>query len=579
MPAPVVVSADDCIRQLWGLCIVVPAEGKGGIFGFAEFVQAFALLALIFTLSGVRYQFRVDTAPVRLWPLTYWSSGVIGLCALVSDFWFAQHYPLPRIISSQAYWQFVLGFLFISLALIWLWYAYIRPPTFGRANAYNFTRAVYRYVMQGVESDLPVIADELERSARPIIKFASSTQSAKHIARRNRDKRPSAGDFACDLLLIIGNRRFCRHVASSAPNTAIALFQAAQEFKQYQIPISQFASAISIEALLNPDSLIYHEDAGFYSGYFGYTRPFTNTIFGNYRFVEALASNGNSPLDVDLDLRMAFSARQLEAYTRATLTTFKAALAEGAFHQNSYALNRAFGIIEAACSDIYRLAEPIDPQERSDIRGKVNAAISFINDAIDAMQAVGVQRTRMRRHDESYKWHDDYYDKVAKMIFEIIGHAASLKTKDFEGWSIQYSAIWSRISNFDRSQTRNIILFKVRRLLYEEVKSIRDLPNYANAKYLGYCLNVLGVTVGNKRSHRGEDYALRKAVVTFARNNYLWLVKKQPRVAAAVMIGTISFDEPNRRLVKTYSEGLSLVAPTDVLDLVEPVGVVEQLSE
>lgn len=65
----------------------------------------------------------------------------------------------------------------------------------------------------------------------------------------------------------------------------------------------------------------------------------------------------------------------------------------------------------------------------------------------------------------------------------------------------------------------------------------------------------------------------------FARANYLWLVKRQPRVAAAVLIGTISFDEPRRQLVKTYSEGLSLVAPTDVLDLVEPVGSVEQLTE
>ncbi|MGM4907528.1 hypothetical protein AB8B21_24505 [Tardiphaga sp. 866_E4_N2_1] len=59
----------------------------------------------------------------------------------------------------------------------------------------------------------------------------------------------------------------------------------------------------------------------------------------------------------------------------------------------------------------------------------MNAAIGFINDAIDAMQAVGVQRTRMRRHDESYKWNDDYYDRIAQMIFKIIGHAASLKTK------------------------------------------------------------------------------------------------------------------------------------------------------
>ena len=67
LPRPtetVLPGADGCFRKLLGLCFVVPTDSnKGGIFGFAEFVQAFALLVLIFTVSGVRYQFRVDTAP------------------------------------------------------------------------------------------------------------------------------------------------------------------------------------------------------------------------------------------------------------------------------------------------------------------------------------------------------------------------------------------------------------------------------------------------------------------------------------------------------------------------------------
>jgi hypothetical protein len=58
--------------------------------------------------------------------------------------------------------------------------------------------------------------------------------------------------------------------------------------------------------ILNKDTLLYHEDAGHFSGYFGYTRPFTNTIYGDFEFVEALATNGNCPLDVDLDVRWKF---------------------------------------------------------------------------------------------------------------------------------------------------------------------------------------------------------------------------------------------------------------------------------
>jgi hypothetical protein len=564
---PVVVQ--ECFRRLLGLCFVIPPEGKGGIFGFAEFVQAFALLVLIFTVTGVRYQFRVATAPIRLWLLTYWGAGSIGALALLSDLWFAQRYPLPLFLSSQAYWQFALGLLFLSLAMTWLWYAYVRPPKFGRANAFRFTHAVYRYVMQGNESDLPVVADELERSADSIIKFASAAFEPQLATARAKNSKPRrAENYACDLLLIIGNRRFCRYVAGSAPNAAIALFRAVAETKQYNVPMSQFSSALSTEAILNKDSLLYHEDAGYFSGYFGYTRPFTNTIFGDYEFVEALATNGNSPLDVDLDVRWKFDGQQLEAYTRAALTTFKAALAAGAFRRNSYALNRAFGVIENACSDLYKLSDPLSPQEKADIHDRLRAVVGFINDAIDAMEKAGVQKTRLRRHDETYEWHDDYYDRIAELIFEVIGHAVALKTKEFEGWTVQYSSIWSRLSNFDQSKTRKIVLFKVRRLLYEQIKGVETHPNFLNVAYLGYCLNVLGLKEGRKRDFRHDEYPLRKAIISFARKNYLALVQQQPKAAAAVLVGTISFDKDKKQLVKTYSEGLNPVAPTDTLDLI-----------
>src|SRR5260370_1010172 len=425
--------------------------------------------------------------------------------------------------------------------------------------------------MQGNDGDLPVVADELERSADSIIKFASRAFEPKHAERPTKDEKPRAENYACDLLLIIGNRRFCRHVAGNAPNTAIALFRAVAEAKQYNVPMSQFSSALSTEAILNKDSLLYHEDAGFLSGFFGYTRPFTNTIFGDFDFVEALATNGNSPLDVDLDVRWKFDGQQLEAYTRATLTTFKAALAKGNFRQHSYALNRAFHIIERGCSDLYKLNDALSPQEKSDIHDRLNAVVGFIHDAIDAMQNSGVQETKLRRRGESYKWqYEHYYDKIAQLIFEVIGHAAALKTKEFEGWTIQYSTVWSTLFNFDQSKTRRIVLFKVRRLLYEEIKGVETHPNFLNAAYLGYCLNVLGLDVGKKRDFRHDEYPLREAVISFAQKNYLALVERQHKVAAAVLVGTISFDKDKKQLVKTYNAGLNLVAPTVTLDLREP---------
>jgi hypothetical protein len=317
--------------------------------------------------------------------------------------------------------------------------------------------------------------------------------------------------------------------------------------------------------------MLYHEDAGFFSGYFGYTRPFTNTVFGNFDFVEALAANGNSPLDVDLDVRWKFDGKQLDAYTRATLTTFKAALAKGNPRLHSYALNRAFGVIENACSDLYKVNEPLSPQEKGDIRDRLSAVVGFINDAMEAMRKSGLAKPKLRRRGESYQWqYEDYHDKIAQLIFDVIGHATAVKTEELEGWSIQYSAVWGRLSNFDQSATRKIVLFKVRRLLYEEIKDIGTHPNFRNAAYLGYCLNVLGLTEGKKRDFRHAEYPLRKTAISLARKNYLALVERLPKVADAVLIGTISFDQEKKQLVKTFSAGLEKVAPTVELNLDNP---------
>lgn len=119
-------------------------------------------------------------------------------------------------------------------------------------------------------------------------------------------------------------------------------------------------------------------------------------------------------------------------------------------------------------------------------------------------------------------------------------------------------------------KTRKIVLFKVRRLLYEEIKGVETRPNFKNAAYLGFCLNVLGLKVGKKNDFRRDEYPLRRVVISFARKNYLALVERQPKVADAVLIGSISFDKERKQLVKTYQAGLALVAPTVTLDLTEP---------
>src|SRR5262249_24309846 len=82
--------------------------------------QAFALLVLVYTVSDVRYRFRVETAPIPFWRMTFWICAPIGVGTLVTDFWVTRNFPVPWFLANQAYWQFVLGLMFLSIVLTWL---------------------------------------------------------------------------------------------------------------------------------------------------------------------------------------------------------------------------------------------------------------------------------------------------------------------------------------------------------------------------------------------------------------------------------------------------------------------------
>ena len=66
-----------------------------------------------------------------------------------------------------------------------------------------------------------------------------------------------------------------------------------------------------------------------------------------------------------------------------------------------------------------------------------------------------------------------------------------------------------------------------------------------------------------------EFYPLKKAILNWTRNNYLQLVESNSDIAKSCMVGSLSFDENNNRIVKTYIRFLSKEEPKEYLDLIK----------
>jgi uncharacterized membrane protein YccC len=170
-PLPLVIPSKS-LCDVIGLCFVTPPSPTAKVFGFAEFVQAFALLVVIYTISDVRYHFRINVAPFNIWRWTFIVTAIIGFGALTAEFWYGNQFPVPTFLESQTYIQTVFGALFIGTVMTWLWFGFMRPPVFGKRNAKQYAHVLYSYIVRGSDNELPQIAAELGRSAHALVSIA-----------------------------------------------------------------------------------------------------------------------------------------------------------------------------------------------------------------------------------------------------------------------------------------------------------------------------------------------------------------------------------------------------------------------
>jgi len=518
----------------------------GSIFGLAEYLASLALFLVVMTASDFRYTYRLSLTRTNLRKVGFWVGLGIGIAILLTDVWFQNHLPIPKLISDANNLKALLGLLFLLFVFWLISVAIIRPPSFTRANAEQFFRAHYQFIHQGNPDRLQVIAEELLRSIERIVAFAAK-------ARTNPDSKVTqsvmAEARARHLLLLIGDRRFCRVVVDRAPAFAFACFLEAQKHMDVRLPIFQFARNIGQEFIRNTDSSFYQEDSGFDSGLVGYAKPATNIIFGNYRFIEKCASEGESPIETDYREFDKFNEKQMDGYTRAGRAFLESYLVATKAHAHSYALARMLDSLRTALYGVHRLDKRENFYESIEYV-RLGRVVRFITDSITLIEKYGIKPSTLRAMKRA---DGDIYDDLANLIFETIFGASSVSSPPWTAWSIQHNAVWGEIFGLHNESSYRIVGIKVRRLLYNEIKRMDEWPNFKGAGILGYCLHVLGLTLTDRHTGYGKEfYPLQLMALRWVKVNFRRLLSDHPKVADACLQGSISYDSEGHRLVQTY---------------------------
>lgn len=160
-----------------------------------------------------------------------------------------------------------------------------------------------------------------------------------------------------------------------------------------------------------------------------------------------------------------------------------------------------------------------------------------------------------------------FLDQLVHLMMELSFAAATVKSGD-ACWSVQYVTLWNTFFHgMQRERAWRIVRRKLRRQIYNEICRKDKRIDFRSAALLGLCLNVMGFNTGRFGGFGSEGRPLKRALLLWAKQNFLRVHHNRPALARAILSGSVTFDEEHGRLIKTYAGGLGRVPDQEYLDL------------
>lgn len=561
----------ECLTRFAGICFEPASQnGLNEVFGVADFLATVAIFVVAYSLSDAKYKFRSSATSVSYRTVLFLATAFGGALLLISNIVFALHLHVPRFLNNPFYFQIAIAALFIAVISYWMYRAFVRPPVFTRSNAIPFARQVFRGIADGDQAELSACVYEVGRSARELVSEASRTESRRSlIAGGFEEYIPQGSQVASEILLLIGDRRFCKLVAKRMPWVAAEIFRAAGETQRNVRQLAQFSRNVSDEFFADPETAIHHEDDFYYSGLIGHLKPVSSAMFGNSKLIGRLAAAGGSPLHLLWLRHREWTLPSWKTYNKAVLIYFEDRLRCGVDTNVSTDLYQVFSGYRSVCNDLRVVNEMSDGDYyRSLPYGKFQEVVNFVLDGLSLLEKYNVIADRFPpKHNERFL-PDDVYDHFVSISIDLFSSAGAVDTSDFRNWEIQHNTLWSKLmAEADSDVALAIFRKRLQRVIWWRVKDLSRLPDFQSARILAVCLNVLGFRMDHNVHRPVRTRAIKRLVVGWTKRNFLTIHSKYPTVAGACIGGTITFDEKNKRLVKTYSAYFDKEPAREYLDL------------
>lgn len=545
--------------------LIEPVRTDDHVFQFSDFLASFAILLVLLTLTNVRYRFRAYLARFSSTKRIFYWYLILFFTMLFTEFYFSNYSSIPKIFSNQIYLELIFGALFFIPILYWIYSAFITPPIFNKHNAQKYFDFLYNHILQGSDQNLPIIANELFLSAANIIEAEKKPLSKEDII--NPKQKDKFKFIAHSILLLIANRKFCKHIVTSTPITAIVFFEAITKFKKYNAPINRFGINIFEEAILYDDSIIYHEQTGYKSGLLGSIKNFKMALFSDFDLIENLTKQNSTIFDIDYRLYHKWNHQQFKAFCECFYIFFESYVNEiqtinHMYH--SFGFVRGLDVIKSSCSNLRKINN-LETSSQSEEENRVSVAIDLFRDFISYFSKTNALPNAPLR--KNHLQSRDIYGPLAELMYEITFSASYVSNPPDTCWWVQHNLVFCAWEFLPNSKALEIISHRYRRMIYDEIKTMDEFPNYKSIRILGFCLNVMGIVLQNKSNSNKLYYALHKAVISWTKKNFLRIYDYNPDIANCCLMGSMQFDEKREAIVRVSNKHLDGSISEAILEL------------
>jgi len=516
-----------------------PAAPK--IFGFAELLAGLALIVVAWTIADFRFKFRIATAPIPVVRISSIIVMSVSVLALLTDLWRAEAWLVPGGGPlTSASWQFLLAAAFLGAFLLWVWYAIVSPPAFGKLNANRFTLRLYQVIYHGSEHEVAVAADELMRSIPKIIRHSTNLENPfdiRRFAERGTIKIPEVESCANDILSLIAYPRVCRIILAQSPGTIVNLFVEIARSKRFHVSAGTFGRNILREGLAQKDSPFYQESDEYEVGLIGHIKPMTTAMFGSYDVVL-----GQSHMfEQQWEDRVDWTHVELRGYCNVVLLTLEDFLRREEVEQSTV-IAAAVSYIEESLKDEFASHNIVSIHESS-AANNLRAVLNFCQKSVRLMNgSAALSKLPFYTKHRGQHYQFVLFDYWVELIYQAIIRTNSLKSGTWDSRNLQL-LIWDQIftNAAFRSRPGRSILKRLRRKMYQSVKDLQRLPLYPGARVISFCLIVMDGSDGQGNYGR-EGKALYRVVKGWMRRHYARLHESNAIIAAECLPAPYAYD-------------------------------------